>query len=72
MFHFSGNMVRLIRMKKNRLWDTVLKAGFPPFFVCVPIFNKNCVPLLVLFKINYVYNKTLKFIYGMLALRTGC
>lgn len=54
------------------LWDKVLKASFPPFFVCVPIFNKNCVLLLVLFKINYSYNKMLKFLYGMLALRTGC
>lgn len=26
----------------------------------------------VLFKINCVYNKTLKFIYGMLALKTNC
>lgn len=54
------------------LWDKVLKASFPPFFVCVSVFNKNCVFFSVLFKINYTYNKTLKFLYGMLALRTGC
>lgn len=54
------------------LWDKVLKASFPLFFVCVPVFSKNGVLLLVLFKINYTYNKMLKFLYGMLALRTGC
>lgn len=72
MFHFSGKVVSLIGKKKSRLLDKVLKANFPPFFVCVPIFNKNCVPFLVLFKMNNMYNKMLKFVYGMLALRTGC
>lgn len=54
------------------LWDKVLKASFPPFFVCMPIFSKNCVLHLVLFKISYTYNNMLKFLYGMLALRAGC